>query len=175
VLAEIAKDLALQVNAWFATENAAPEARVVDWAADLRYLGQSHELTVPISGLSSDREAIERLVGAFNAEHTRLYGYAADAPVELVTLRATARIRMSRAPIDHALPKASAATAARGHRQVHLPGLGYVKVPIYDREVLAEGFTMTGPLIVEQMDSTTVVFPDQQLTCDALGNLILRS
>src|SRR5262249_48294835 len=112
---------------------------------------------------------------AFNAEHTRLYGYAADAPIELVTLRATARLLMSRPLIDSGVGQSATTAGTRVHRNVHFSGVGYVTTPVYDRDVIARGTAMVGPLIIEQMDTTTVVFPGQNVECDTFGNLILRS
>jgi N-methylhydantoinase A len=174
-LAELARDLGGQIEAWFAAQTATSAARAVDWAADCRYVGQSHELTLPITGTPSDAGVVEQLAAAFNAEHTRLYGYAADAPIELVTLRATARLATARPPIRVDKVVAKSKTAPRTHRDVHFPAIGLVKTAVYDRDAIAEGTTMTGPLIVEQMDTTTVVFPGQRVERDAFDNLILRS
>ncbi len=174
-LAQLAGELGTQIDAWFAAQTATGAARAVDWAADLRYVGQSHELTLPIAGAPSDAGVVDRLAAAFNAEHTRLYGYAADAPIELVTLRATARLATARPPIRVDRVAAKSKPAPRTHRDVHFPGIGMVKTAVYDRDVIAEGTAMTGPLIIEQMDTTTVVFPGQRVERDVFDNLILRS
>jgi N-methylhydantoinase A len=174
-LAQLSKDLGVQIENWFATQESTVAERAIDWAADLRYVGQSHELTLPITGSPSAPDVIERLAAAFSAEHTRLYGYAADAPIELVTLRATARLLMSRPLIDSGVGHSAATAGTRVHRNVHFPGVGYVRTPVYDRDVIARGTAMVGPLIIEQMDTTTVVFPGQNVECDTFGNLILRS
>ncbi|HZP78528.1 MAG TPA: hydantoinase/oxoprolinase family protein [Pseudolabrys sp.] len=174
-LAELARDLGGQIEAWFAAQTVTSAARAVDWAADLRYVGQSHELTLPITGTPSDAGVVEQLAAAFNAEHTRLYGYAADAPIELVTLRATARLATARPPIRVDKIAAKSKVPPRAYREVHFPGIGMVKTAVYDRDAIAEGATLAGPLIIEQMDTTTVVFPGQRVERDAFDNLILRS
>jgi N-methylhydantoinase A len=174
LIGQAATELSTQADQWFADENAANAARSLDWASDLRYLGQSHEITLPIVQGPFDPEIVTRLAEAFAKEHTRLYGYAADAPVELVTMRATARVAMSRPPLDVAAPIASAPSAAqRGSRMVHFPGAGFVKCPIYDRSAIPEGVTIAGPAVVEQMDTTTIVFPGQRFHRDEFGNLII--
>ncbi|HZV25957.1 MAG TPA: hypothetical protein VFG00_06675, partial [Acidothermaceae bacterium] len=69
----------------------------------------------------------------------------------------------------------SADDARSGHRRTYLPeGGGWVDVPLYDRTKLAAGSELGGPAIVEQMDSTTLILPDQQVTVDDFGNLIVN-
>jgi N-methylhydantoinase A len=57
---------------------------------------------------------------------------------------------------------------------VHFAGAGFVACPIYDRDLLPEGAAIAGPAIIEQMDTTTVLFPSQRIDRDAMGNLIMR-
>ena len=176
-IGEAAKELSAQAERWFTEESAAPKARTLDWAADLRYLGQSHEITLPMASGPTDTNVVARLADAFGKEHSRLYGYAADAPVELVTMRLTARVSVSRPPLEVEAPNARDVSAAvRGtRRQVHFPGVGFVKCPIYDRTAIPEGVATAGPAVIEQMDTTTIVFPSQKFERDRTGNLILQS
>ena len=171
-----ARELSAQAEFWFAEENAKPAARILDWAADLRYLGQSHEITLPLASGPGATNVIAELADAFGKEHTRLYGYAADAPIELVTMRLTARVSVSRPPLDLAASDArDMAAAMRGARLVHFPGVGFVRCPIYDRASIPEGVPTAGPAVIEQMDTTTIVFPGQKFERDRTGNLILQS
>ena len=171
-----AQDLSAQAERWYAEENIAPAVRVLDWAADLRYLGQSHEITLPMALGPTDKDVIADLAEAFRKEHSRLHGYAADAPVELVTMRLTARASVSRPPLEVEAPRArDLAGAMLGSRQVHFPGVGFVKCPIYDRDGIPEGVASAGPAVIEQMDTTTIVFPGQEFERDRTGNLVLQS
>jgi N-methylhydantoinase A len=175
-IGEAARELSAQAERWYAEENIAPAARALEWAADLRYLGQSHEITLPMALGPADKHAVAHLAEAFGKEHSRLYGYAADAPVELVTMRLTARASVSRPPLEvEAHAAGDAAAAVRGSRQVHFPGAGFVKCPIYDRDGIPEGIATAGPAVIEQMDTTTIVFPGQKFERDRTGNLILQS
>jgi N-methylhydantoinase A len=174
-IGEAAAELSAQAERWFAEESAAASARSLDWAADVRYLGQSHEITLAMPAGPSDMDVVARLSDAFGKEHSRLYGYAAEAPMELVTMRATARVSMSRPPLEAAAPATiDAAVAAHGSRQVHFPGVGFVKCPIYARSAIPEGIAIAGPAVIEQMDTTTIVFPGQRFERDRAGNLILQ-
>jgi N-methylhydantoinase A len=66
------------------------------------------------------------------------------------------------------------AAAVRGNREVHFPGAGFVKCPIYDRAAIPEGVAVMGPAVIEQMDTTTVVFPGRRFERDRTGNLVLQ-
>ena len=175
-IAETARALGAQAEDWFADDYQASVTRAIDWAADLRYQGQSHELTLPIGGGPFAADVVERLATAFNGEHARLYGYAADAPIEVVTLRATARVATAQPPLDGEAPQSaiSIARGVKGPRGAFSGALGFVACPVYDRDLLPEGAAIAGPAIIEQMDTTTVVFPSQRIDRDALGNLIMR-
>jgi N-methylhydantoinase A len=175
-ISEAAGELSAQAERWFSEENAPSKSRALDWAADLRYLGQSHEITVPMASGPAANNVVAELADAFGKEHARLYGYAADAPVELVTMRLTARVSVSRPPLEPATIYARNISAvARGTRQVHFLGVGFVRCPIYDRMAIPEGLATPGPAVIEQMDTTTIVFPGQKFEHDGTGNLILQS
>jgi N-methylhydantoinase A len=175
-IGDAAAELSAQAERWFAEENAAEPARALDWAADLRYLGQSHELTLAIAEGPTDPEIVARLAEAFGKEHARLYGYAADAPVEFVTMRLTARVAVARPPLEARAPAGrDMVQALSGTRLVHFPGAGFVKCPIYDRAAIPVGVATAGPAVIEQMDTTTIVFPGQEFERDEAGNLVLRS
>src|SRR5205814_7939488 len=88
-------ELASTARGTLAAEGYPPDRVALRWSADLRYLGQSFELTVPL--LVSERDALDAasvaaLVEAFGEAHERAYGHrAADEPVELVNVRLAAR------------------------------------------------------------------------------------
>jgi N-methylhydantoinase A len=174
VIAAAAEQLREKGEQWLASEGAFLSNRTLDWAADTRYLGQSHELTIPMKQGPFDEGAIERLTAAFVDEHTRVYGYAADADIELVTLRLTARATVDRPTIDQKLPETATREKLKGRRKVHFPGRGYIECPIYDRAAFRPGERIAGPAIVEQMDTTAVIFPDQEIQCDEHGNMLIN-
>jgi N-methylhydantoinase A len=132
---------------------------------DMRYVGQSYELTIP---------AGDDLVDRFHAEHDRTYGFAAPAePVELVSLRLTSIGRIAKPPLRILEPGGD--PTPKEHRPVFFAETGdYVDCPIYDRYALAGGAKFPGPAIVEEFDSTTVVHPGFAVTVDVNGNLIIE-
>jgi N-methylhydantoinase A len=134
---------------------------------DLRYVGQSFELTVP----ATDREECAR---RFHAEHDRAYGFSApDEPIELVSarVRAVGRIAKPALPVLDEGPLAE----PRSRRPVHFAEAGgFVETPVHDRYALPAGARFEGPAIVEEYDSTLVVHPGFIAEVDVHGNLFLR-
>jgi N-methylhydantoinase A len=155
--------LAEQGRAALAREGVAGGAMQFDRQVDLRYVGQSYELTVPYGG---------ELVDRFHREHDRAYGYSAPGePVELVNVRLTAVGRIAK-PQPPEVPPGDA--APRGTRPVYFAPGGFVDCPVYDRYSLGAGARLSGPAIVEELDSTTVVGPGYRATVDRFGNLLLE-
>ena len=145
--------------------------------ADVRYLGQGFELQVPVSGGDVDDEELGKIFERFHEAHRRAYGYASeDSPLEVVNLRTT-----SVASMPQPQPEASALNGrkdpAEARRETRAVFFGNERVPtaVYDRGGLRPGDALSGPAIVEQLDSTTVVWPGQSATVDAFGNLVLEA
>jgi N-methylhydantoinase A len=140
---------------------------------DLRYVGQSYELTVPAPAPFA-AGAIAPLLASFHAEHDRTYGFAAEEePVECVSLRLTTVGRIAKPP-----PRELASgppPEPKDARPVYFGEAGgYVDCPIYDRYALGAGAGLAGAAIVEEFDSTTVLHPGYGLTVDTQGNLIIE-
>jgi len=164
-----------QAHEWFETEGVETKRRSVRRAVDMRYLGQSHELTVPTQEAAFGPPDLSGLAAAFRQEHERVYGYAPDAPVQLVTFRVTALTRVTAPPVagGEAMAKDLGA-AQRGTRQAYFQERRrFVECPVYDRDRVPLGTRFEGPAILEQMDTTTVVLPGQAASHDDKGNLIL--
>jgi N-methylhydantoinase A len=130
-------------------------------SADLRYVGQSYEVNVPVGG---------DLAAAFLRRHAALYGYASvDEPVELVTVRLAAVI-----PRAKVLPPlAPRGDPVKGERSVAFPE-GREDAVVYDRAALPAGFSAAGPAIVEEDHATTVVPPGGRLSVGAHGILAVE-
>ena len=139
-------------------------------SVDMRYFGQEHTVTVAIDETAADLAAILR---EFHAAHERAYTFSlTDTPVEFVTFRLTATASVPRPrvnPIDG--EHRSAERAYKGRRIVGFGEDGRHEADIYDREALPAGFEASGPLVVEEPSSTTIVHPGQRLWVDRLGFL----
>ena len=147
--------------------------------ADMRYVGQSYELSIPF-GEGRKEYVLDGMLEAFHAEHERAYGFSAPGePVELVTLRLTAvgsivKPKLRELPSDGG--GAGASAALRTVRQVFFSEAGgFVDCPSYDRYRLPARGVIEGPAIVEEMDSTTVIHPGFRAEVDRYGNLLIRA
>jgi N-methylhydantoinase A len=161
-----------------AREGVDDRAMVFERRADLRYYGQSYQLTVPADRRPIDRAAIAELVRAFNRTHETLYGYAEPSePVEIVNVRSTAIGRLARpratAPADP--DDRTDASAVKATRPVFFAGEGFVDTRIYDRYRLRPGECLDGPAVVEERDSTVLVHPRWTARVDDAGNLVLSA
>ncbi len=140
---------------------------------DMRYVGQSYELTIP-SPSPFTRESAEPLLERFHAEHDRTYGFAAEEePVECVSLRLATVGRIAKPPLRSLA--AGEAPEPKERREVYFAEAdGFVDCPIYDRYALPAEARIAGPAIVEEFDSTTVLHPGYGIRVDGQGNLIIE-
>jgi N-methylhydantoinase A len=142
----------------------APEPTVERFAS-LRYLGQNFELEVPI--VVDDRW--EALRDRFAAEHERQYGFELPGePIEIINLRATARRAETPPPTGTAIDDGG---EAAGSREIWLDGP--VDCPVVRRSTLAPGTSLTGPAVIEEPDSTTIVHPGDRVEADPSGSLLI--
>ncbi len=144
---------------------------------EMRYVGQSYELPVPLPD-GKVEDALAGMLRRFHEEHERAYGFAAPAePVEFVTLRLTAVGGIAK-PKLREIPKreGDVSTARRTVRKVYFAeARGFIDCPSYDRYRLSAGGVVEGPAIVEEMDSTTVIHPGFRAEVDRFGNLLIRA
>jgi N-methylhydantoinase A len=146
-------------------------------AADMRYVGQEHSVTIDLPTeyfVNQDRGAIKK---HFDDVHLQRYGTCApNEPAEIVSLRATVTGLMKKPDLS---PIASGAatppdSARLASRDVYFTELGKsVTTPIYLRDGLLAGNRIEGPALVEEHASTTVVLPGDHLEVDRFGNLVI--
>ncbi len=145
---------------------------------EARYVGQSHEIPIPCPGGPLTREAVNEVVANFHQEHERAYGHGyPEEAVEFVTFRVTATGVLSK-PKLRELPTGShdLADARREVRPVYFAeAKGFQETAVYDRYRLCPGHTFTGPAIVEEIDSTSLIHPGFKAEVDRYGNLLVTS
>jgi N-methylhydantoinase A len=153
-----------------------PERITVKRAADMRYVGQEHAVTVdlPLEVFAQqDRAAIKR---HFDEMHELRYGTSAPAErAEIVSLRTTVTGVMRKPPQEKiAAGTASPPAAAHaGKRPVHF-GESFVDTPTFARAHLLAGNRIEGPALIEEHASTTVVLPGAAAEVDEFGNLVIE-
>lgn len=141
-------------------------------AADMRYVGQSYELEVALDLAAAD--AVALAVERFHAAHRAAYGRAQPVePVEFVNLRAVAGRARPGPPIE-AAPAVPGRAPPAARRLVWFSADGApTDTPVFARADLPASWHTVGPAIIEQSDTTTVVYPEQTCRVHASGALIL--
>ena len=181
-------ELSVIANEFDRLENAGREAHQVaasasgapefERAIEMRYWGQSFELSVPAPERASiDQVWMDELIESFHDAHETAYGFRAiDEPVELVNLRLTTIGKIARPQmrkLDNVGTNAS--VASKGNRSVYFAensgGKGKLSTPVFDRSKLPAGAVFSGPAIIEEPDCTTVIHPEWTVTVDEFGNL----
>ena len=165
-----------QGKAALVREGISPEHMAFIRQVDLRYVGQSYELTIQASTGTFGQDSLDAVEATFHGEHERAYGHSATSePVESVSLRSIAVGSISRPTLGAPVRSgADAAGSGPGVRPVYFSETGdYVDCPVYDRYLLTSGETVEGPAIVEEMDSTTVVHPGWAAEVDRFRNLLI--
>jgi N-methylhydantoinase A len=133
-------------------------------AVDMRYRGQSYELSIPMT---------RGFIDEFHEAHERRYGYSTpDKPVEIVNVR-TSFFGRSEKPKFRPAPKVRGTAKPIEVVVVWMNGRR-MKTPIYDRDALRHGHVVRGPAIIGEYSSTTLVPPDFLCKLDAYLNLVLE-
>jgi len=179
-----------QAHSDLLAEGFAEDAITLLPALDMRYVGQSFELTVSLtedgrqtpSALSGSPDFESTLTTRLHTVHRRRFSYASEGePVEIVNLRLkaighTAKPLFSPRPLGNLDPRA----AQVGYKPVHFQdpdsaqATRLLPAALYRRDRLLPGHVVIGPAIVFQLDTTTVIPPDWVASVDGLGNLLLE-
>jgi N-methylhydantoinase A len=144
--------------------------------ADMRYVGQGFEVTVPLDATIPQRRDVTALRQAFERDYVLRFGRdLGGVPVEVVSWRA----RMIAPPAVREVRFASEGTtsgeALIERRLAYFEETGgFVDTPVYARARLGEGTTISGPALIEEAESTAVVGPSATVEVDHFGNLIMQ-
>jgi N-methylhydantoinase A len=149
----------------------------IDAFLDLRYAGQGYELTVPCPMPPLAKADLELMRQRFDTQHEQASGHKAETePVELVSLRLISYGLVPQAKLSPG--KTTGRTveqASTGERKVYFGEQHRaLDCRIYGRDLLEPGHKIIGPAIVEQLDTTTVIHPEQEATVDGYRNLLIR-
>jgi N-methylhydantoinase A len=172
---QVYKELEEQGRQAIAATSVAPHRITIKRAADMRYVGQEHPVTVDLPQRVFDRQDRKAIKRHFDELHELRYGTSApDERAEIVSLRTTVTGLM-RKPPQEKIGKGSGAppkAAFAGRRPVSFDGR-FRSVPTYRRAALLAGNRIKGPALVEEHASTTVLMPADTLTVDAYSNLVI--
>lgn len=145
----------------------------VSYYADMRYVGQEHAVTVPLSEQSLAIRDTEAIKTALDVVHLQRYGTCApEEKAQIVSVRATITGIMPKPPVE-LLEQAGAeprSEALRCVNSVYFAG-GPRQTPVYRRSALLAGNRIAGPALIEETASTTVLAPSDALVVGTYGDL----
>jgi N-methylhydantoinase A len=174
----ILQSLMTDAEAWFARESVKLADRKVAVSFDMRYVGQNFELAVPmgpaLGGKLPRLDRAEKLRSRFFAVHDQFYGFHNDSdPVEIINVRLTASAALTTLKLPKIARSRTSPLKPFEYRRVWFTHARPTKTPVYDRAGLGAGHTIAGPAIIEQLDSTTVLYPGDRANADGSGHLLV--
>jgi len=167
-------DLERQANDQLLGEHVSPQNILLTRTAEMRYVGQGYSLDLPVPHGVLDVAALGRVQASFHALHEKVYGYSMlDQPIELASLHLIGIGQLPKPKQQRQEPVSiDPSGAQKGSRPVWFGG-AYLETPVYERAKLQVGNRLSGPAVVEQLDSTVVIPPDRQAEVDGYGNIII--
>ncbi len=154
-----------------------PEAISFKRFADMRYHGQAYELTIPCDERlavdeGQDAAAVERLLVSFHALHEQAYGHhSEEEPTQFVNLRVEG---IGTVPRGAWREQVAPRYEQDRRRPVYVKDEGWLDTPVVDRSRLEVDKPYPGPLVVEQLDTTTWIPPGDVATVDMQGNIVVE-
>jgi N-methylhydantoinase A len=150
-------------------------AAQLEFSADLRYVGQSSELTVPLPNSPFTDKARAKLHASFQNEYVTTFGYSNEEPIELVNIRLAARgVRANRLSFEKAVAVEREGAAFSPKRKVLFGrSMAPRTAPVIRRSTVSRQ-RKTGPAIVESYDSTLVIPPRATFRRDARGSILIE-
>jgi N-methylhydantoinase A len=173
-VAGILDQLGTRAREWLQGEGIPAEARRISYVADMRYHRQGYEIPVALDPDEVRADGLADLEERFNRLHEQLYGFRMPGTAsEIVNLRA---VGFGAVPMPElrsgTLSHPDPAAAVVDEHDVIFDGQS-VRTTIYERAKLEPGAAFTGPAIVTEFDSTTVVLPGYDATVDTNYNILI--
>jgi len=126
--------------------------------ADMRYVGQGHEVSVSLPDGTLGVKHLETVIATFENTYQALYGRKGpDVPLEIINWRVVARGPQPQLNMNLQRESMKAGNAIKGSRPAYFSARGYAETPVYDRYALKPGMTFAGPAIIEERESTLIV------------------
>ena len=155
----------------FADEETSMPDLETNFQADVRYHGQGLSLTVEVD-LQEKRGVFEAIAVDFDEMHEKLFTFALPAEKELVNIRAVVLGEKAKVKAQSVRPVSDISSAKLGSQSIFVDG-NTLETEIYRRDGLGSGSVISGPAIVTEMDSTTLILPHHQGLVDDFGNIII--
>lgn len=171
---DILTRLGREARTWLQEEDISEQDQELQYEADVRYFRQGYEFSMHIDPGSMTNGGLRDLETRFGTAHERLYGFKLEQSVELVNLRAvgTGKVDQVQFP-KFSLEDRDPSKAVVEQHRVYFDG-NFEQTNVYDRNMLRAGNRVTGPAILTQKDSTTVIHPGHVGEVDQYLNVLIR-
>lgn len=152
-----------------------PAACQIEYLAEMRYIGQAHQLEISL-GPTLDEQTVSQAAADFHRAHQAAYNHSdSTAQTEFVMLRSVHRMQSAENSLLEVVAESEATEPVPGTRSVCLSAdRGFETAPVYQRATLPVGFAMTGPAIIEQADTTTMIYRGHEARVDQFGNIVVE-
>jgi N-methylhydantoinase A len=168
-------ELVGRMENWLSDEGVATEDQNLEYSIDIQYRQQNNPITLPLQPDNIGEATIKDLMAQFETGHEQCYGFKVDVPVEIVKLRVIGTATIDQPTIPNAPSQDSGSSVALvGERRVYIEGEHH-NVPIYDRSSMSTGNEISGPAVVTQRDSTTLIHPNHLGRIDGRLNLLIET
>ncbi|MGB2985947.1 MAG: hydantoinase/oxoprolinase family protein [Phycisphaerae bacterium] len=159
-------------------ENIPEEKRRFSLKLDCRYLKQYHEVSFPVPIETVRMADAKRIAAAFHVEHKRMYGYSLEeegTPIELINVRLRAvGLTVKPSYAEESYSGKDAEEALKGERSVYIPEDRISKyVSVYDGHKTRHGNCITGPALIEQVNTTLLLTSSYDCLCDKYGSFVV--
>lgn len=146
-------------------------AATITRSVEMRYLGQNYELEIPVEAEAFTPDEIAAILESFHATHEARFGFRLSDHMEIVNFLVTGTAETGTLEFPR-IAAGEGTPPERSRRPVWFAG-GWLDTPVYDRGDLLEGHRLTGPALVEENASVTVLGPQMTLAVDGYGNLLV--
>ena len=146
----------------------------VTYQADVRYAGQAFQITIEFNEKEYAKQGIQLITDAFDDEHYQLFTFKLSDGHEILMIRAIVKVAQSdiNSSVNSSSNSSLEEAVIKESRFYHESDWHEAK--IYDRNKLHSKHLISGPAIVSEMDSTTVILPKHEAAVDEVGNLIIN-
>lgn len=152
----------------------AEDQLVVTYQADVRYVGQAFQISVDFDNGSLVEKGLSVITDVFDDEHEKLFTFKLGDGHEIVMIRAVVASQAQNLEIKRQEDTSATLQDCAIHEtRIYFEGNWY-DATIYERYKLHSGLTVSGPAIVTEMDSTTLILPGFQARTDLVGNLLIE-
>ena len=162
---------------WLKKEGAPYRKRKLEWSVDIRYNGQNYEINIPMADPYLEiKDNYKKLIKKFHESHFRIYGHKQEGKnIEIVNLRLRCKGLISIKPIrTFGVVKAGSEKLLKEERTVKfLRFKKLVKTPVFNKAIMPLKTKIKGPAILEEIDSTIVIPPDDSAFLDQKGDLTI--